>query len=169
MWRVSPYVAIAASDHLAVLVLADLGLLHAAGTALDGELVGVSGVGHPDRDVDDAVPVRGDVPADVGATAHLGGEPEPGRAGLEDVLGVVAMPGLRPAVRRDRHAERGRVEVRGLFGVAHREVHVVDAFDREVFVVVAELVWPYARAWPQLAASYNGCATYCATCTALTP
>ena len=131
MWRVSPYVAIAARTTLPPSSSHDLGRAQPGRAALDREVVGVRGIGHADGDVDDAVAVLGDVPADVGAGADLAGEPEPRRAGLEDVLGVVAVAGLRPAVRRDAHPERGGVVVRGLLGVADREVHVVDGLDRE--------------------------------------
>ena len=56
---------------------------------------------------------------------------EPGAARGQHVLGVVAGAGLRAAVGDAGHAERGRVVVRGLLGVADHERDVVDALDRE--------------------------------------
>src|SRR4051812_34140748 len=73
------------------------------------------------------LPVSGPRPAVPPGGAH---DPPPPR--LEDVRRHVAAARLGAAVRRRGHPERGGVVVRGLPRVADREVHEVDAFDREV-------------------------------------
>ncbi len=118
-------------DDLAGLVLGQRGLGQRGGAALDGGAEGALGVGHAQRDVDDAVAVPGDVLAERGARDDGALDDEAGAAGLQHVRGRLAVPGLGAAVGGDPHAEGGRVPVRGLPGVADGEVQVVDGLDRE--------------------------------------
>jgi hypothetical protein len=115
--------------HAAVLVARRGRFREAAGTAGHRGCVRRGGVGHRDRDVDDAVAVRGDVLRQRGAAGDRPLEHEARGAGLEDVGRTVTVAGLRTAVGGHREAECGRVEERRLPGVAHREVDGVDAED----------------------------------------
>jgi hypothetical protein len=67
----------------------------------------------------------------VASASDAAGEDEDDAAGLQRELGVLAVTLLGAAVGEERHAERGRVVVGGLAGVAHVVADVVPALDRE--------------------------------------
>ena len=117
--------------HGAVLVGLVVRLDQAGGALHDRVRVRLVDVRHFERDVDDAVAVDGVVRGRLGAGVHGADQHEAGRAGGQDVLGVVAVALLGAAVGDDVHAEAGRVVVRGLLRVADVEPHVVEALERE--------------------------------------
>ena len=105
-------------------------LADALGAALDGLAVGVLDVGDRQRDDLHAVAVAGLVAADLVAGRQRAGEHEADAALLEHVRRAVAHAGLQARVGDLPEAERVHVEVRGLDGVAHVELDVVDAVER---------------------------------------
>ena len=88
-------------------------------------------VGHLQGDVDDAVAVPAVVVGQRAVRVVGAGDDEPGRAGLQDEAVVVAVAGLRAAVRDELHAERRLEEVRRLDGVADDPDQRVPARHRE--------------------------------------
>jgi hypothetical protein len=117
--------------HGAVLVGDVVRLLEDGRAAVAGAADGRVDVRHLERQVDDAVAVRRDAAADVRARAGLAGDDEARGAGDDEVLARVAVPGLGPAVGGRAHAERRRVPVHGLPGVADVEADVVRPEHRE--------------------------------------
>ena len=114
---------------MAELVAGFNGRGHGAGAAGGGLTPGLAGVVHFESNGADAVAVAGDVLGDGAAGAQRGGEHEANLALLDDIRGAVMLAGLRAGVGDQAHAEGGAVEVGGLAGVAHVELHVISAFE----------------------------------------
>ena len=144
----------AATHDLAVVVLEQVRRLEAAGAVRDGVVVGLLGRADLERQVDDAVAVRGDPLAEPGPGPGRAAEDEPRAARLQHVHRLVRVAGLRAAVGGPPHAERGRVVVRRLLRVADREHHGVHADDGK-----AVLRW--RRHAARMRIGFSNCATSC--------
>jgi hypothetical protein len=118
-----------------VLVLGDHRLAGALGSALRGLLPGVGGVGDPQGDAPHAVAVLVRVARDLAVGAHPAGEHVADVVLLGDPCGTVADLGLRSRIGGDPEPERLRVVVRGLAGVPHPELDVVDPQEGEEVVL----------------------------------
>ena len=92
--------------------------------------VRVVGVGHRQRDDLRAVAVRGVMVRDVGLRVQRAGDHEAHAALFEHVRHAVAPAGLQPGVGDLAEPEGMREEVRGLRGVAHVQLDVVDSVQR---------------------------------------
>lgn len=119
----------------AVLILDLVRLVEAEGAVLDRVRVGRAGVRDLDGQVDDAVAVLGHMGVEeaavVGGGLDDGGEDETGRSVGQYVTRRLAAAVLRSGVGDQLHAERRRVVVRGLLGVADGEDDRVHSLDRE--------------------------------------
>jgi len=146
--QVRPFVTVAADEgmhdvavrrdrrqhDLAEVVLDELGLAHAARTALDRFLVGVSGVRDTQRDVLDAVAVLVRVIADLVTGMERAREHEADVALLENVARAIPYARLWACVRRAAEAECVLVVIGGLLGVPDPELDVIPSVDgHEVF------------------------------------
>ena len=105
----------------AVLVGDVLGLAEDGRSGRASLLDALVDVGHLERDVDDAVAVRGVVRHQGAVGADGAVDDEPDRAGLQHERLVVAVAVLGPGVGDQLHAPGARVVVRGLGGVADHE------------------------------------------------
>ena len=119
----------------AVLVGDVLGLAEDGRSGRASLLDALVDVGHLERDVDDAVAVRGVVRHQGAVGADGAVDHEPDRAGLQHERLVVAVAVLGSGVGDQLHAPGARVVVRGLGGVADHEDDRVPAGHREDVVV----------------------------------
>ena len=117
--------------HFAVLVAQGLRLAHAARAAAGGLAPGRFGIVHPQRDIAHAVAVQADVLGDGMIGRERRGEHQADLVLHQHVGSAVARAGLRAAIGRQAEAERGAVEVRGLARVAHVELDVIGAVERQ--------------------------------------
>ena len=116
----------------AVLATVELGRLHRGDRATGRRLApGRLHVGDREGDVVHAVPMLADVLGDLAIGRQRRGEHEADLVLDHDVAGPIADLRLEPAERHRRQAPQRAVVVRRLAGVAHPELDVVDAIDRQ--------------------------------------
>ena len=123
-----------AEHHLAVAVAANLGLEFGHGPALGRFLKALARVRHPKRHRLHAVPVLVEVGVERAAFLERRGEDEGDFVLAQHVADAVLAAGLEAFERERLKAPRGHVVVGALLGVAHDELHVVRAEQRQEIV-----------------------------------
>jgi hypothetical protein len=114
----------------AVLVLDPARAVMCPRTARDRLLVGAAGIRHAEGDGAHAVAVPAMEAADGAVTPQRAGHDEPDPALLEDVRDPVAGAGLQSRIGHLRESQGVLEEERGVGGIAHVELEMVDAADR---------------------------------------
>ena len=117
--------------HFALLVAQGLRLAHAPGAAAGGLAVSRFRVVHPKRDVPHAIAVQPHMFCNRMLGGERSGEHQPDLALLQQPRCTIARARLRPAICGQPHPERRSIEVSRLLGVAHVELHVVSAIQRQ--------------------------------------
>ena len=115
-----------------------VGLGDADGAAAGGLAPGTARIVHPQRDDFHAIAMAMNVIGNRPLGAKRRGEHKADLALLHNVGGAVALAGFRARIGHQRHAECGAIEVRSLARVAHVELNVVGAFERQKIAVAGQ-------------------------------